>query len=172
MLRVDVEVAMPKLSMRAGDFVVVSDGRKALILENAGDETFPNLKTREVHEHEDAPNRMLNSDKPGRAYAAAGSTIRSSVEQTDRHEEEEHGFVAGVMHRVHEFVSTGATSGVVIVAPPRVLGLIRKISTPAVKAAIRAEVGHDLTHLPVHEIEKRLVESSVGEDKGAAAKAV
>jgi protein required for attachment to host cells len=50
--------------------------------------------------------------------------------------------------------------------------LIRKISTPAVKAAIRAEVGHDLTHLPVHEIEKRLVESSVGEDKGAAAKAV
>jgi len=163
---------MPKPSMRAGDLVVVSDGRKALILENAGDETYPNLKIREVHEHTDAPNRMLSSDKPGRAFQAAGTTIRSSVEQTDRHEEAEHSFVAGVMGRVHELVTAGATTGLVIVAPPHVLGLIRKISTPAVKAATRAEVGHDLTHLPVYEIEKRLVAAASAEVKELAAKAV
>lgn len=163
---------MSKLSMRAGDLVVVSDGRKALILENAGDETYPNLKTREVREHTDAPNRMLTSDKPGRGFQAAGSTIRSSMEQTDRHEEEEHDFVSGVMDRVHEFVRDGATNGVVIVAPPHVLGLIRKMATPAVKAATRAEIGHDLTHLPVHEIEKRLVEWEVAGAKGSAAGAV
>ncbi len=163
---------MPKLSIRAGDLVVVSDGRKALLLENAGDETYPNLKTREVHEHADAPNRELNSDKPGRGFQAAGSTIRSAMEQTDRHEEEEHSFVAGVMDRVHELVRDGATNGLVIVAPPHVLGLIRKISTPAVKAATRAEVGHDLTHLPVYEIEKRLVEAAAAEAKGPAAKAL
>jgi protein required for attachment to host cells len=158
----DVEVVMSKFLLRTGDMVVVSDGRKALLLENAGDEAFPNLKTREVHEHADAPNRMLNSDKPGRGFQAAGSTIRSAMDETDRHEEEEHEFVAGVMHRVHELVSAGATSGLVIVAPPQVLGLIRKLATPAVKSATHAEVGHDLTHLPVYEIEKRVVEAAAG----------
>jgi len=162
---------MPKLSMRAGDIVVVTDGRKALLLENAGDEAYPNLKTREVHEHADAPNRMLNSDKPGRAFQAAGSTIHSSMEQTDRHEEEEHSFVVGVMDRVHALVRDGATHGLVIVAPPHVLGLIRKIGTPAVKAATRGEVGHDLTHLPVYEIEKRLIEAAAAEAKATAANA-
>jgi protein required for attachment to host cells len=172
MLRDDVDNAMPKLSMRAGDLVVVSDGRKALLLENAGDETYPNLKTREVHAHTDAPNRELNSDKPGRTFQAAGSTIHSSVEQTDRHEAEEHKFVASVMDRVHALVTEGATHGVVIVAPPQVLGLIRKISTPAVKAVTRAEVGHDLTHLPVYEIEKHLVETAAGDANGTAANAL
>lgn len=161
---------MPKLSIRAGDFVVVSDGRKALILENAGDETYPNLKTREVHQHSDAPNRDLLSDKPGRAYHAAGSPIRSSVEQTDRHAEEEQNFVSGVMTRVHELVRDHETNGLVIVAPPQVLGLIRKIATPAVKAATRAEIGHDLTNLPVYEIEKHLIDA-VEADARAAAKA-
>jgi protein required for attachment to host cells len=152
------EVAMSKLLLRAGDFVVVSDGRKALILENAGDEAFPDLKTREVHEHPDAPNRMLNSDKPGRTFQAAKSTIHSAMEQTDRHEAEERSFVTQIMRRVDELVSSGVAKGLFIVAPPRVLGLIRKLVTPVVKAATRAEVGHDLTHLPVYEIEKRVVD--------------
>ncbi len=160
---------MPNPSLRAGDLVVVSDGRKALILENAGDETFPNLKTREVREHQDAPNRELVTDKPGRGFQAAGSTIRSAMAETDRHEEEEHAFVAGVMDRVHELVRDGATNSLVIVAPPHVLGQIRKIATPAVKAATRAEIGHDLTHLPVYEIEKRVVEAfTKGESSNAS----
>jgi protein required for attachment to host cells len=150
---------MPKLSIHAGDLVVVSDGRKALLLENAGDGAFPNLAAREVHERADAPSRELGSDKPGRAFQAAASTIRSAMDQTDPHEEAEHRFVEQVMDRVHELVRDKVTNGVVIVAPPRVLGLVRKIAKPTVKSAIRAEIGHDYTHLPVYEIEKRLVEA-------------
>jgi protein required for attachment to host cells len=170
MPRDDGEVLMPKPAMRSGDIIVVSDGRKALVLENAGDEIYPNLKTLEVHEHTDAPNRDLVSDKPGRGFAAAGSTIRSAMEQTDQHEAEEHAFVSDIMDRVHELVRDGTAGGVVIVAPPHVLGQIRKLATPAVKAATRAEVGHDLTHLPVYEIEKRLVEAlTTAEDPAAKA---
>ena len=44
---------MQKLKIRQGDWVIVCDGKKALILENAGDEKFLNLKTREVQEHVD-----------------------------------------------------------------------------------------------------------------------
>ena len=45
---------MSKLKIGQGEWVVVCDGAKALVLENAGDEKFPNLKTREVYEQEDS----------------------------------------------------------------------------------------------------------------------
>ena len=40
---------MDKMRIDKGDWLIVCDGRKALILENLGDEMFPNLHTREVH---------------------------------------------------------------------------------------------------------------------------
>jgi len=42
---------MEKLNVRSGEWVVVCDGRKALILENIGDAVHPNLHTREVRDH-------------------------------------------------------------------------------------------------------------------------
>ena len=44
---------MTKMKIGKGDWIVVCDGRKALILENLGDRVFPNLHTKEVHEHPD-----------------------------------------------------------------------------------------------------------------------
>ena len=44
---------MTKMKIDTGDWIVVCDGRKALILANLGDRMFPNLHTREVREHPD-----------------------------------------------------------------------------------------------------------------------
>ena len=52
------------LTINEGEWVVVCDGAKALILENAGDTKFPNLKTREVLEHKAAATHELGTDKP------------------------------------------------------------------------------------------------------------
>ena len=52
---------MQKLKIRQGDWVVVCDGKKALVLENAGDEKFLNLKTKEVHEHPDPKTHELGT---------------------------------------------------------------------------------------------------------------
>ncbi|WP_036257457.1 host attachment protein [Methylocapsa aurea] len=152
---------MPHLRIRTGDWVIVVDGRKALLLENEGDDEILNLKTREVREHADAPNRLLNSDKPGRVHESATSS-RSSVEQTDRHEDEERAFIAGVAARLEEAIAAGGVKGFIIVAPAHVLGLIRKGYSASVKAAIRAEIERDLTHLPVYEIEQRLLKWEEG----------
>lgn len=46
---------MNEVEVKSGDWVVVCDGRKALILENVGDQAFPILHTREVREHADLP---------------------------------------------------------------------------------------------------------------------
>ena len=71
---------------RQGEWVVVCDGAKALVLENAGDEKFPNLKTREVFEQETPMTREQGTDAPGRAINSVER--RSAMEQTDWHEQQ------------------------------------------------------------------------------------
>ena len=61
------------LSIHQGDWVVVCDGAKALILENAGDAKFPNLQTRDVYEHKAAATHELGTDKPGRTGGASSA---------------------------------------------------------------------------------------------------
>src|SRR6267378_2300339 len=56
---------MQKLKIRQGDWVIVCDGKKALVLENAGDEKFLNLKTREVFAHADAKTSDLGAELNG-----------------------------------------------------------------------------------------------------------
>src|SRR5262245_1143338 len=64
---------MQKLKICQGDWVVVCDGKKALVLENAGDEKFLSLKTREVYEHPDLKTYELGTDAPGRAFNSVGT---------------------------------------------------------------------------------------------------
>jgi protein required for attachment to host cells len=64
---------------------VVCDGAKALVLENAGNRKTPNLKTREVYEHDDPKTHEIGTDKPGRSFNSVGNG-RSAMEQTDWHD--------------------------------------------------------------------------------------
>ena len=59
-----------------------------MILENAGDEVFPNLRMHEVYEHDDAKTHEQGTDAPGRSVNSVGSA-RSAMEQTDWHDEAE-----------------------------------------------------------------------------------
>jgi len=71
---------MSKLRIPHDAFVFVGDGRKALFLRNEGDEKFPNLKTERVFQDENPPTHEQGSDRPGRAFKRAGTTLRSAVE--------------------------------------------------------------------------------------------
>ena len=59
---------MTKMKIDTGDWIVVCDGRKALILENLGDRVFPNLHTKEVREHPDLSTSAQGSDAPGSVH--------------------------------------------------------------------------------------------------------
>jgi protein required for attachment to host cells len=133
---------------------VVLDGRKALFLRNEGDDRCVTLEVREVCQHADAPNRELHTDRPGKVHQSAAS-FHSAVELTDRHDEAERAFIGSVADRLAELLAAGQ-SRAIVVAPPRALGMLRKAYSPAARAALSAEFDHDWTHLPVHEIEKRL----------------
>ena len=83
---------MPRLKIRQGDWVVVCDGKKALVLENAGDEKFLNLKTREVHEQA-IRRRAIWAPMRRAAPSIPSDARRSAMEQTDWHEQEENRFL-------------------------------------------------------------------------------
>src|SRR5262249_16072021 len=146
---------MQKLKIRQGDWVVVCDGKKALVLENAGDEKFLNLRTREVHGHPDPKTHELGTDAPGRAFSPVG-TERSSMEQTDWHEQGEDRFLHKLADRLDAAVNAGLAKSIILIAPPPPLAAPRKTISISSRARLRAEIDKVLVKLPVYEIEKPL----------------
>ena len=146
---------MQKLKIRQGDWVIVCDGKKALVLENAGDEKFLNLKTREVYEQPDLKTRELGTDAPGRTFNSVGAG-RSALEPTDWHAQEEDRFLCKLAERLDAAVNAGQAQALILIAPPRALGVLRQTYSHGLRAAIRVEIDKDFVKLPLHEIEKHL----------------
>ena len=144
-----------ELKLRQGTWVVVCDGRKSIVLENIGDETYPDLRTKTALEAEAAPTSALGADRPGRVHQSVG-TARSAVEQTDWHDRDEEEFLRALAGRLDKAVEAKEVSHLVIVAPPRALGVLRKAWSQHVRDAIVAEIDKDLASHPVPDIEKHL----------------
>jgi len=146
---------MSGLTIHQGEWVVVCDGAKALILENAGDAKFPNLKMRDVCKQKSHATRELGSDAPGRSHSSVGHG-RSAVAQTDWHDQAEQTFLAELVQRLDAAVASHQVKSLIVVAPPRALGVLRPLYSHALRVAVRTEVDKDFVKLPVHEIEKHL----------------
>lgn len=147
---------MSELLIHHGEWVVVCDGAKALVLENAGDSKFPNLKTLEVFEQKDPPTHELGTDEPGRTFNSTGHGGRGTVQQTDFHDQAERAFLTQLAKHLDTAVAAGKAKSLIMVAPPRALGMIRPAYSHALKGALRAELDKDLVKQPVHQIEKHL----------------
>jgi len=147
---------MSTIKIGSGDWIVVCDGRKAILLENLGDQKFLKLHTKEVREHRETTTAEQGTSAPVRVFASKGG-VRSAVEQTDWHDESERAFLKELADRLNHAVTTGETKSLVIVAPPRALGMIRPMYSPSVRKAIHAEIGKDLVKAPVGEIERSLL---------------
>ena len=134
---------------------MVCDGKKALVLENAGDEKFLNLKTRRCSS---SPTRRPTSRAPTRRAApsirsAAGAARWSRPIGTTQ---EEQRFLQKLAGHLDAAVNAGKTKSLIIVAPPRALGVLRQAYSHNLREALRAEIDKDFVKLPVHEIEKHL----------------
>jgi protein required for attachment to host cells len=148
---------LEQVKIGTGAWILVCDGAKALIFENVGDREYPDLRTREVFEHENPSTAEQGTDKPGRSHSSVGHG-RSAVGQTDWHDQAEAKFLKDIAEKMHLAVHNGKTKELVIVAPPRALGMIREHYTPAIKAALQKEIDKDLVKMPADQIEKHLVQ--------------
>ncbi len=137
-------------------FVVVSDGRKALFLRNAGDEKFPNLKTEEVLADNNPPTHEQGADRPGRTFKRANTNRRAAIAETDLHDREEQRFLRTVADRMERLVHEQKPDALVVAAPARALAVLRHQLHPDVRARVILETDKDLTNHPIYEIERHL----------------
>jgi protein required for attachment to host cells len=146
-----------KITLPHATWVVVADGQRALFLHNDGDEVYPNLRTDRVLQHENPLTHEQGTDRPGR-YHDTPDSHRSAFEETDWHRLEEEKFLGRVAGLLKEGVHRGQYQKIVLVAPPAALGVLRKALDRQVTDHIIAEVGKDLTKLPVSDIEQALTD--------------
>jgi len=136
--------------------VLVADGRKMLFLRNEGDAEFPNLVVEKAQEQDNPATRDQATDSAGRASSPQGG-VQSSVEPTDFHQIEEDRFAADAA----DFLKTGALKNkydsLIVVAPPKTLGELRKHYHKEVTSRLKGELDKDLTGHPIKDIEKALM---------------
>ena len=145
---------MSNIAVHNGAWVLVGDGRRALLLYNHGDPDLLDLRVIDSRVEENPSAHDQGSDAPGR-LASRGGPI-SSVEITDWHEVEKEHFAREMAERINKAALSGEMKEIVIVAPPKVLGEIRKDLSAAARAKVKGELDRDLTHHPLPEIEKAL----------------
>lgn len=135
--------------------VLVADGRKLLFLRNEGDADYLNLQVEHAEERNNPATRDQATDTAGGASSTQGAA-RSSVEPTDFHQLEEDRFAADAADLLKRRALANDFESLIIVAPPRTLGELRKHYHKEVSARIAGELDKDLTGHPVAEIEKAL----------------
>lgn len=146
---------MAKERIHHGDWVVVCDGAKALVLQNVGDGGILNLKTREVHQQDDPKTSEQGTDRPGRAMSSVGAG-RSAVEEADLHDLAERDFLVRLAGRLDAAAAKGDIAALVLVAPPRALGVLRETYSAPLRKALKAEIEKDYVNLPIDQIERHL----------------
>lgn len=148
---------MRHLSIPRHGWVLVCDGAKALFFRNDGDAELLNLTLVHAVAENHGRNRELGSDRPGRVYQSHGKA-RSATTETDWHAEGERAFLAGVAKALDGFVEQHAVRNLVLVAPPKALGVLRAQMTARVRGIVAVEIPKDLARLSTGEIERHLAE--------------
>lgn len=159
--------------------VLVADGRKLLFLRNEGDAEYPNLQVEHAEERANPATRDQATDAAGAArstqsgpgapnvaqggsgHAQGGGAqfapSRGSFEQTDFHQLEEDRFAADAADLLKRRALSNDFESLIVIAPPRTLGELRKHYHKEVSARLTGELDKDLTGHPIPDIEKALL---------------
>lgn len=146
---------MTGLRLAHDSWVVVADGEKALFLRNEGDAEYPNLEVFREMREENPPTREQGTDRPGR-FNDGPSPHKSAVEETDWHRVEKERFAREIADRLYKAAHRGDFERLVIVAPPLVMGELRKELHKEVEQRLVAETPKTLTNHTISEIERIL----------------
>lgn len=139
------------MHLRHGDWVIVCDAGKYIVYENEGDTDRLDLRIVSFDELVNPPARSHGTDRPGRYSSPDGQ--RSAVGDTDRHELEEHRFIAALAEQMDGWAAADRGRHFVLVADPRSMGTLRKTLSAQTTGRITHTVTGDHVHRPVDAIE-------------------
>ncbi len=130
--------------------VLVADGRKMLFFRNEGDANTPNLIVEDQHLQANPADRHQKTDAAGQASSTLGGTMG----EADYHQQAEDRFAAQAADELKRRALANAFEALIVVAPPKTLGEMRKHYHKAVSDKLTGELDKDLTGHPVDQIEK------------------
>ena len=136
-----------------GSFVVVADGKKMLFFRNEGDSEFLKLQVERKREQDNPPTREQKTDEAGRSFPSSGPG-HHAYSETDFHQLEEDRFAAETAELLKKRALQNDFESLIVVAPPRTLGELRKHYHKEVEKRLSGEIAKDLTGHPVEQIEK------------------
>jgi protein required for attachment to host cells len=109
-------------------------------------------------EQQSLSNRELRRDMPGRSFASVGPG-RSSYDESDSRQVGEDRFAAETADMLNRRALENEFESLIVVAPPRTLGELRKSYHAELERRLAGEVRKNLTNTPVSEIETIVRES-------------
>ncbi|HWI87003.1 MAG TPA: host attachment family protein [Sphingomonas sp.] len=134
-------------------YVLVADGAKMLFFRNEGDALNPNLTVIAAEQQADLPDREIKTDLAGQKPGGMGISGGSTAGEADFHRQTEDRFAAEAAERINRAALANEFESLIIVAPPKTLGELRKHYHKQAEARIVAEIAKDLTGHPVEKIE-------------------
>jgi protein required for attachment to host cells len=140
-------------------FVVVADGRKMLFLRNEGDAAYPNLKVEKKRVDQNPSHHDQATDLAGGAMGTRTSGAQwggGNMQEVDFHQLEEDRFAAETAALLKTRALANDFESLIIVAPPRTLGELRKHYHKEVSDRLTGELAKDLTDHTVPQIEEAL----------------
>ena len=136
--------------------VLVADGRKMLFFRNHGDENQIDLRTEAHDERADAKDSELKTDAAGAGSQSFGHG-RPAMEETDYHQQEEDIWVKEAAEELKKRALRNDYDALVIVAPPKALGVLRKELHKEVEKRVIKTINKEMTDRPIPDIEHLLV---------------
>lgn len=141
--------------------VLVADGRKRMLLRNVGDATHPNLSVEQHDAEDNPPHSDQATDQAGNASSvrmSGGAWGRGNMEEVDFQQQAEDRFAADTADTLNKYALEGAFDSLIVIAPPKTLGELRKHYHAEVSARLTAEISKTLTSHPIPEIEKLIAQ--------------
>lgn len=136
-------------------WVVVADAGRARIF--GLDRDTGSLSEREDYAHNEArlARRRLVSDRQGQLTSSTGRHHAVGTEVSPREQEDRH-FAADIAGRLNDARAAGALERIMLVAPPKFLGLLREGLDDITRKRVDVELALDLTSLGTDEIRERI----------------
>jgi protein required for attachment to host cells len=130
---------------------VLADGAHARFVEQSADtDAFVTVHSMDGSQLLDVVRAEQRDEPAGGRSFESGSVARHGVGREDRYRRAKEAFAGAVAKTLQELFSRTPHEGVVLVAPPRLLKVLRAGIGPS--AHVAAELGKDLTKTPDHEL--------------------
>ena len=155
------------MSLPNNALVLVADGRKMLFLRNHGDANQIDLRTETHDERADAKTSDMGTDGPGTndanlhartgTQAQSGGYGRPAVDQTDYHQQAEDRWARDAAGELNRRVLAHDFESLAIIAPPRLLGELRKHLHKEVERRVVCTIDKEMSGRPTPDIEALIV---------------